>query len=308
MNISLLEPIGISEQEIEKLSKPLIDMGHNFTYYKAKTTDINELIKRSKDQDIVMIANNPYPREVILQANNLKLIAVAFAGIDHVDLKACKERNIEVLNCPNYSNVAVSELVIGLTLNLLRKINQADSATRNNQTNSLLIGEELNNKNVGIIGLGKIGNKTANLFSAFGCKVLGYQRSPINNPNVTQVTLEKLLRESDVISLHIPYNEETYHFIDEDKINMMKKDSILINCARGPVVDNVALAKALNEERIKGAGIDVFDYEPPLNVDYPLLNAKNTILTPHLAYFTKEAMIKRANIEFNNVIEYLKKQ
>ena len=308
MNISLLEPIGISEQEINKLSKPLIDMGHNFTYYKAKTTDINELIKRSKDQDIVMIANNPYPREVIEQANNLKLIAVAFAGIDHVDLKACKERNIEVLNCPNYSNVAVSELVIGLTLNLLRKINQADSATRNNQTNSLLIGEELNNKTIGIIGLGKIGNKTADLFSAFGCKVLAYQRKPINNPNVTQVTLDGLLSQSDIISLHIPYNKETYHFIDEDKINTMKKGAILINCARGPVVDNVALAKALKEERIKGAGIDVFDYEPPLNADYPLLNAKNTILTPHLAYFTKEAMIKRANIEFNNVIEYLKKQ
>ena len=308
MNISLLEPIGISEQEIEKLSKPLIDMGHNFTYYNAKTTDINELIKRSKDQDIVMIANNPYPKEVILQANKLKLIAVAFAGIDHVDLKACKERNIQVLNCPNYSNVAVSELVIGLTLNLLRKINQADSATRNSQTNSLLIGEELNSKTIGIIGLGKIGNKTANLFNAFGCKVLAYQRKPINNPNVTQVTLDELLSQSDIISLHIPYNEETYHFIDEDKINMMKKDAILINCARGPVVDNVALVKALNEERIKGAGIDVFDYEPPLNADYPLLNAKNTILTPHLAYFTKEAMIKRANIEFNNVIEYLKKQ
>ena len=283
-------------------------MGHNFTYYNAKTTDINELIKRSKDQDIVMIANNPYPKEVILQANKLKLIAVAFAGIDHVDLKACKERNIEVLNCPNYSNVAVSELVIGLTLNLLRKINQADSATRNGQTNSLLIGEELNNKTIGIIGLGKIGNKTANLFNAFGCKVLAYQRKPINNPNVTQVTLDELLSQSDIISLHIPYNEETYHFIDEDKINMMKKDAILINCARGPVVDNITLAKALNEERIKGAGIDVFDYEPPLNADYPLLNAKNTILTPHLAYFTKEAMIKRANIEFNNVIEYLKKQ
>ena len=283
-------------------------MGHNFTYYNAKTTDINELIKRSKDQDIVMIANNPYPGEVIEQANNLKLIAVAFAGIDHVDLKACKERNIEVLNCPNYSNVAVSELVIGLTLNLLRKINQADSTTRNSQTNSLLIGEELNNKTIGIIGLGKIGNRTADLFNAFGCKVLAYQRKPINNPNVTQVTLNELLSQSDIISLHIPYNEETYHFIDEDKIKMMKKDAILINCARGPVVDNIALAKALNEERIKGAGIDVFDYEPPLNADYPLLNAKNTILTPHLAYFTKEAMIKRANIEFNNVIEYLKKQ
>ena len=283
-------------------------MGHKFTYYNTKTTDITELIKRSKDQDIIMIANNPYPREVILQANKLKLIAVAFAGIDHVDLKTCKERNIEVLNCPNYSNVAVSELVIGLTLNLLRKINEADLATRNNQTGSTFIGTELENKTVGIIGVGKIGNKTANLFSAFGCKVLGYQRNPINNPNVTQVSIDELLTQSDIISLHIPSNEETYHFIDEEKINKMKPNAILINCARGAVVDNIALANTLNEERIKGAGIDVYDIEPPLNADYPLLNAKNTILTPHIAYYTKEAMIKRANIEFNNVINYLKKQ
>ncbi len=305
MNISLLEPIGISEEEINKLAKPIVEMGHNFTYYNNKTSDVKELIKRSTDQDVVMIANNPYPKEVIEKANKLKMIAVAFTGIDHVNEKACKERDIKIINCANYSNEAVSELVIGLTINLLRKIKEADHKTRNNQNSTGLTGIELNGKTVGIIGCGKIGKKTAKLFNAFGCKVLGYSRSQINEECVKQVDINTLLKESDIISLHLPSTSETYHFIDEEKINMMKKSVIFINCARGPIVDNLALAKALDEEKISGAGIDVYDSEPPLKKDYPLLNCKNTILTPHVAFLTKEAMIKRANIEFDNVLRYI---
>lgn len=308
MNISLLEPIGISEQEIETLSKPIVDMGHNFTYYNNKTTNIDELIKRSKDQDIVMIANNPYPKEVIESANKLKMIAVAFTGIDHVDYKYANQKGIEIINCAGYSNEAVSELVIGLAISLYRKINEADKATRVNKNSNGLMGQELNGKTVGIIGCGNIGIKTATLFKAFGCNILGYNHSPIKCDFIKQVEIDELLNNSDIISLHLPSNDETYHFIDEDKINKMKPGSIFINCARGRIVDNIYLAKALNEERIAGAAIDVYDIEPPLNNDYPLLNCKNNILTPHVAFLTKEAMIKRANIEFNNVIEYLKKQ
>ncbi len=307
MNISLLEPIGISKEEVEELAKSLIKQGHSFTYYNNKTTDIDELIKRSQNQDIVMIANNPYPREVIEKCDKLKMIAVAFTGIDHVDEEACKERNIEIINCGGYSDVAVSELVIGLSINLLRKIKEADLATRSYQNSTGLIGIELNGKTVGIIGCGKIGKQTAKLFKAFGCNILGYSRSQINDSNIKQVDVDVLLKESDIISLHLPSNKETYHFIDEEKINKMKNSAIFINCARGPIVDNCALADALNSNKIAGAGIDVYDSEPPLTKDYPLLNAKNTILTPHVAYLTKEAMIKRANIEFNNVTTYLNK-
>ncbi len=308
MNISLLEPIGISEQEIETLSKPIIDMGHNFTYYNNKTTDINELIKRSKNQDVVMIANNPYPKEVIESTNKLKLIAVAFTGIDHVDYKCAKQKGIKIINCAGYSNEAVSELVIGLTISLYRKINEANKATRDNKNSNGLIGQELNGKTVGIIGCGNIGTKTATLFKAFGCNILGYKHSPIKCDFIKQVEIDELLNRSDIISLHLPNNDETYHFIDEDKINKMKTNSIFINCARGKIVDNNYLAYALNNNKIAGAAIDVYDIEPPLNNDYPLLNCKNVILTPHVAFLTKEAMVKRANIEFNNVIEFLKKQ
>lgn len=307
MNISLLEPIGISEKEIETLSKPIIEMGHNFTYYDNKTTDINELIKRSKNQDVVMIANNPYPKEVIESADRLKLIAVAFTGIDHVDYKYAKEKGIQVVNCAGYSNEAVSELVIGLTISLYRKIFEADKATRANKNSNGLIGQELNGKTVGIIGCGNIGIKTATLFKAFGCNILGYNHSPIKCDFIKQVEIDELLSSSDIISLHLPSNEETYHFMDEEKINKMKASAIFINCARGKIVDNNYLAKALNNNKIAGAAIDVYDIEPPLNSDYPLLNCKNIILTPHVAFLSKEAMIKRARIEFNNVIEFLTK-
>ncbi len=307
MNISLLEPIGISEKEIETLSKPIIEMGHNFTYYDNKTTDINELIKRSKNQDVVMIANNPYPKEVIESADRLKLIAVAFTGIDHVDYKYAKEKGIKVVNCAGYSNEAVSELVIGLTISLYRKIFEADKATRANKNSNGLIGQELNGKTVGIIGCGNIGIKTATLFKAFGCDILGYNHSPIKCDFIKQVEIDELLSSSDIISLHLPSNEETHHFIDEEKINKMKASAIFINCARGKIVDNNYLAKALNNNKIAGAAIDVYDIEPPLNSDYPLLNCKNIILTPHVAFLSKEAMIKRAGIEFNNVIEFLTK-
>lgn len=309
MNISLLEPLNVSDKLIEELSKPIKDLGHNFTYYNTKTTDISELIKRSANQDVVMIANNPYPKEVIESNDRLRLIAVAFAGIDHVDTKTCEEKGIEVWNCPGYSEIAVSELVIGLTINLLRNIKDNDLNTRNSKTG--LIGQEINDKTVGIVGCGKIGTKTAELFKAFGANILAYSRSykeELNNKGFKQVDLDTLLKESDIISIHLPLNDKTRNFINEDKLSLMKDTAILINCARGPIVDNVALNKLLNEGKIMGVGIDVYDYEPPLKEDYPLLKTNNTILTPHIGYLTKEAMERRARIEFDNVLRFLKRR
>ena len=121
---------------------------------------------------------------------------------------------------------------------------------------------------------------------------------------MTYVDLDTLLKESDVISLHIPYNNETKNFLGKEELDKMKENAILINCARGPVVDNDYLAKLLNEDKIR-AGIDVFDMEPPLPEDYPLRNAKNVVLTNHVGFYTKEAMANRAEIVFNNIYEYL---
>ncbi|MDD6043662.1 MAG: 2-hydroxyacid dehydrogenase [Eubacteriaceae bacterium] len=309
MNISLLEPIGISQEMIDDLSKELKDAGHSFTYYDTKTTDVEELKRRSAGQDIVMIANTPYPDEVVRACDSLKMIAVAFTGIDHVGLEACREKDIMICNCAGYSNTSVSELVLGMTIGVMRKIITCDQAVRQGKTSMGLAGTEIEGKTVGIIGCGQIGFKTAKLFQAFGAKVLAYarhERAEVKEAGIQYVDLDTLMAESDIISLHTPANAETKGMISAEKIAMMKPSAIFVNCARGPIVDNCALAQALNDDKIAGAAIDVFDMEPPIPEDYPLLHAKNTLLTPHVAFLTKESMVRRAKTEFSNVYAYLK--
>lgn len=307
MNISLLEPLGIDVSLIEQFAKQVEALGHTFTYYPTKSTDAEELIRRSKGQHIVMIANTPYPDRVVEASDDLAMIAVAFTGIDHVGLKACKKKGVEVLNCAGYSDRAVSELVIGLTLSLLRKIGEGDKAVRQGLTSAGLMGSEIGGKTVGIIGCGRIGFQTAKLFLAFGAKVLAYGRTPKaeqEKEGVVYADLETLLKESDIVSLHLPNTPQTKGFLDKEKLALMKEGALFINCARGPIVDTKALAEVLNEGKITAA-LDVFDTEPPLASDYPLVTAKQTLLTPHVAFLTKEAMVRRSVTEFDNVLSYL---
>ena len=171
MNISLLEPLGIPAEEIGRYAHELEEMGHTFTYYDQKTTDPEELKARSRGQDVVMIANNPYPDEVVREADSLKMLAVAFTGIDHVGLDACREKGVQVCNCAGYSNVSVAEQVIGMTIHMLRFFGAGDSAVRSHGTSAGLTGSEICGKKVGIIGCGQIGFMTAKLFQAFGASV-----------------------------------------------------------------------------------------------------------------------------------------
>ncbi len=308
MNISLLEPIGVPEEEIYRLAEGLIKSGHHFTYYNSKTADPDELIRRSARQDIVMIANTPYPDEVVRAADSLKMLAVAFTGIDHTGVDACREKGIMICNCAGYSNVSVSEQVIGMTVSLLRSLNECDVTVRRGGTSAGLTGTEISGKTVGIIGCGQIGFMTAKLFQAFGATVLAcarHEREEVIAAGIHYTDLDTLLAQSDIVSLHTPANAQTRGMINAEKIALMKPSAIFINCARGPIVDNEALAQALNDGKIAGAAIDVYDMEPPLPEDYPLLHARNTLLTPHVAYLTQEAMARRADTEFANVYAYL---
>ena len=307
MIIKLLEPLVVKKEIIEKLSSEIKKLGHEFIYYDTKTTDVNILKERAKDADILMIANNPLPNEVIAEAKNLKMISVAFTGFDHIGSLA-KERGIIVCNAAGYANNAVAELVIGLTLDLMRNINKCNSVIRKGGTIAGLIGGEIKGKTVGIVGTGRIGTMTANLFKCMGANVIGYdiiENQKVIELGIKYVEIDELMKTSDIISLHLPLNDSTKGFISKEKLSLMKEYSILINCARGAVVDNNALAQLLNEEKIAGAGIDVFDMEPPIPSDYPLLNAKNTILTPHVAFASNESMIIRAEIAFDNVYKFL---
>lgn len=308
MKISLLEPIGIPEEMVRELAAGFERGGHSFTYYDVKTTDVEELKRRSAGQDIVMIANNPYPNEVVEAADSLKMIAVAFTGIDHVGLDACRKKGVTVCNCAGYSNQSVAELAVGMVIELLRMLRKCDEAARTGLTGAGLTGGEIAGKTVGIVGCGKIGFCTAKLFVAFGAKVLAYSRHAQpewEEAGIEAAELDELLSRSDIVALHVPLNDTTRGFMSAERIAKMKDGAILINCARGPVVDNSALADALNSGKLSAAGIDVFDMEPPIPEDYPLLHAKNTLLTPHIAFATKESMIRRAKIEFDNVSAYL---
>lgn len=308
MKIALLEPLGVSRELIDELSRPLTEAGHEFTYYDTKTTDVEELKARSAGCDVVMIANNPYPAEVVRSADKLKFLAVAFAGVDHVALDACAERGIKVRNCVGYSEICVAEEALGMVISLFRKFPEGDARVRTGGTSAGLAGREIHGKTVGIIGCGNIGLMTAKLFQAFGAKVIAcarHEREEVKACGIEYVPLDELLKVSDIVSLHVPNNAETKGMIGRERIALMKPTAIFINCARGPIVDNSALADALNDGIIAGAGIDVYDMEPPIPADYPLLGAKNTLLMPHTAFLTEESLIRRANIEFGNVCGYL---
>lgn len=306
MNIVLLESLGISDDLLEKYKKDLINKGHNFNIFE-KTTDTEKLIEQSKDADILIIANMPLKGEVIKECKNLKFIDIAFTGVDHVDVKTAKSMGIELSNASGYSNTSVAELTLCLMLALLRNVPQVDNRAREGKTKDGLVGFELKGKTVGIIGTGAIGSEVARLCNAFGCKIIAYNgfSNKQDTDLIKYMPLKELLTQSDIVTLHCPATEQSKNLINKETIKYMKKSAILINAARGAVVNSNDLAEALNEERIAGAGIDVFETEPPLDKNHPLLNSKNTIVTPHIAFASKESMEKRAEIVFRNIDMWL---
>lgn len=306
MNIVLLEPLGISEELLQHYAKEVEKKGHTFRAY-PKDTDPKVQIERAKDADIIMIANMPLSAEVINSCPNLKFIDVAFTGVDHVALDAAKARGIRVSNAAGYSTQAVAELAVCMMISLLRNVEKVSERCREGKTKDGLVGCELGSRKVGIIGTGAIGTLVAALCHAFGCEILGNRRHVTGNePSYIHFTdIDTILEESDIVTLHCPLTAETRGLLNRERIAKMKKSAILINTARGPVVDSEALAEALNEERIAGAGIDVFECEPPLDTDHPLLHSKNTLVTPHVAFASAESMKARAEIVFDNIWKWM---
>ncbi len=300
--IVILESLAISDEELAARIKPFEEKGHTFAVY-PRTADVPALIEEAKDADVMIIANMPMPGEVIRACDNLKFIDVAFTGVDHVDLAAAKEKGIAVSNASGYSNEAVAELVMGMVLNILRNITAVEARCRAGLTKEGLVGSELKGKTVGIIGLGKIGTRSAELFHAFGCRILAHSRHHKDDAAeyVEQVSMDDLLRQSDIVVLHCPLNDSTRGMINAEKLALMKKTAVLINVARGPVVVSQDLADALNNGTIAYAGVDVFDKEPPLSPDEPLLSCKNILVTPHVAFASAESMSLRAEIVFDSL-------
>src|SRR5690554_4305689 len=307
MKIVVLESLGVSEEKLNAITKPLIDNGHELVLYDDGKLDDDTLKTRIKDADIIVIANTPLRGEVIDTAENLKYISVAFTGYNHIDLDKCKEKGIKVSNAAGYSTHSVAEITFGLIISLLRHIVPLEAVVRNGGTKEGYRQIDLNGKTLGVIGTGSIGGAVANLGLAFGCKVIAYNRSEkpdLISKGVEYKPLDELLKASDIVTLHMSLTDETKHLIDANKLALMKPSALLINTAVGPIVDNDALAAALHKGTIAGAGLDRVDMEPPVPANYAILDASNVVLLRHIGFATEQAMVRRAEITFENIVKW----
>ena len=307
MKIILMEPLGIAAETLEKLSGSLTVQGHEFKAYDNFTTDTDELIARAEDAEVLIIANHPLPGEVIRADANLKLVSVAFVGIDHVDVEACKEKGVRIFNTGGYCDDAVAELALGLTLDCIRNISMGNKAVQAGSGKAGLQGHELAGKTVGIVGTGAIGCRTAELFKAFKCKLIGYSRTERDQAKALGIeykSLNEVMAEADIISVHTPLTPETRGLIGAEQIGCMKKGGILINTARGPVVDTAAVAEALAAGCI-AYGTAVYEADPPLPEGHPFYGLPNLVCTPHVGFDTRESIDRRAEMAFENVTVFL---
>ena len=304
MKIVAVEPIGISAERAQEIKQDLANKGHEFVWYADRKEDAATMVERMKDAEVVIVSNIPVPAEVLSQCPKLRFLNVAFTGLDHIDLEYCKAHDILVKNASGYATEAVAELAIGLMIDVFRKITFLDGSIRQGGVRGAFLGRELRGKTVGIVGTGAIGTRTVELLKAFGCRVIAWSRThkpEVLNLGVAYVTLEAFMRDSDIISLHVPLTNDTKHLISKEMLSLCKPTAILINTARGNVVDMDALAECLENGKIAGAGIDVYEKEPPLSADHPLLKAPNCVCVPHVGYATREAFDDRIEIILSNL-------
>ncbi|MBC8530795.1 NAD(P)-dependent oxidoreductase [Gehongia tenuis] len=305
MKIVGLEPLGVSQQKLKECIATYLPATAEIELHDRRPKDEDEAVSWAKDADVIIVANMPLRRNVLEKCPKVRMISVAFTGVDHVDVMYCHERGMVVSNCAGYSTQAVAELVIGMVIALYRKLDACGKAVRSGGTSAGLKGRELRGKIFGIIGTGAIGLRTAELARAFGCTILAFSRTQRDIEGVQYVSLETLLKESDIVSVHVPATAETRGMLDGEKLRLMKPSAVLINCARGPIVDAGDLQACLKEGVIAGAGIDVYDIEPPIPKDNPLLTAPNVVLAPHIGFLTEEALEERCDLCFNNVTCWL---
>ena len=268
-------------------------------------TPANEIIPRSAKAEILLTNKTPITAETLAQLPRLRFIGVLATGYNIVDVTAAKKRAIPVCNVPDYGTPSVAQHVFALVLELTQSVGTYAQTVRQGRWtrsadfcyfDSPII--ELNGLTLGIIGAGRIGTAVANLGRAFGMKVI------LTDQREGRAGLENVLKNSDIVTLHCPLTPETNQLIDQDTLSLMKPNAFLINAARGALVDEEALAAALNCGRIAGAGLDVLMVEPP-TADNPLLNAKNCLISPHIAWASQAARKRLMQIVVENVRAFL---
>jgi glycerate dehydrogenase len=276
-------------------------------------TPPDKILERASGSEIVLTNKTPLDTEVLNRLPGLKYIGVLATGYNVVDIRAARDLGIVVTNIPAYGTASVAQMVFAHILNLTQRVADHSNSVKSGkwaENPDFCYWEhpliELSGTTLGIIGAGRIGLETARLGLAFGMSVLAHDihlpPSPLEN--VEFVELDYLLKNSDVVSLHCPLTDQTERLINEEKLSLMKSSAFLINTSRGPLVDEDALARSLNMNRIAGAGMDVLSQEPP-DRNNPLYRAKNCFITPHIAWATKSARNRLMQTAIDNLNAYL---
>ena len=301
------------------ITEPINEAGVRFLQQKG--VEVIHLPQGSKEDALLDVAPQAngfitrggvkVTREIMLASPNLKAIGVHGIGCDHVDLTAAKNLGKAVINTPDALTVTVAEMAIAMMLSMTRRIALSDRAVRTggwNRKYSDLVGVELMGKTVGLVGLGRIGAATARRLKAFEVKLLYWSRT--RHPEqecemgLEWAELPSLLARSDILSLHVPGTTETHHLIGAAELSLMKRGAMIVNTARGRIIDETALAEALRTGQISFAALDVFEQEP-IALDNPLLAMDNVVITPHLGASSIEAMRRMAIQVAQGVVDVL---
>jgi len=304
MKIVVSDPVFLPEEYRKRL-----EVLGNLTIFENMPSSIDEFISRVETADIIIVGRYGFSEKLFIAARNLKMISVWQTGYDHIDIKTATKKGVVVSNVPEYAYDSVAEMVFALILNLERKVHLADVGLRNGNFDwRNYIGNQLMGKTIGVVGIGSIGTRVIQIAHGFNMNVIAYAHHPndkaANNLGVTFVDLETLLKEADIISLHVPLTPSTERMIGTRELARMKKSAILINTARGKVIDEDALIIAMREKQIGGAGLDVFEREPlPLNS--PLLEFENVALTPHVAFLSYESLEECTRVCIQNVEKFI---
>ena len=277
-------------------------------------TKPDEIIERCQSSEIILTNKVPIDAEAIKKLPNLKYIGVTATGYNIIDIEAAKERGVIVTNVPGYSTESVVQLTFALLTELCHRVQKHSDAVINGKWSSSLDFSfwdypliELSGKTMGIIGFGGIGQRVADVAGAFGMKVIAHSRTETDQSkrmNFEWVDLDGLFSRADVISIHSPLTTKTEGLVNKDRLKTMKPSAFVINTARGPIIVEEDLAWALNNGVIAGAGLDVLSQEPPKG-DNPLLQAKNCIITPHIAWASVEARKRLMDTIVENIKAYL---
>ncbi|MCL5028875.1 MAG: D-glycerate dehydrogenase [Bacteroidetes bacterium] len=287
--------------------------GHKVTVYrKDSPISAKELLKNIKDSDaVISLLTEKFDKALIDQLKNCKVIANYAVGYNNIDVEYAKKKNIIVTNTPDVLTDSTADLTLALILACARRIVEAEKFLRAKKYKgwkpNLLLGMELKNNVLGILGAGRIGTAVAIRAKAFGMKIV-YSNKIRNEilevqTKAKKISIDNLLKTSDIVSVHLPLNSKTFHFLNKEKLNLMKTNSILVNASRGEVIDEKELIKLLKKKKISCAGLDVFENEPNLNDEFYKLN--NVVILPHIGSATTEARTNMALLAAKNVIAVL---